>query len=443
MLNKQDIINYYKNLSIDEQWSFNEYKIKDTKKLTHCYHSYPARFIPQIPEKLMDEYLKIENRKYIPIINDPFMGCGTTIVSALCKGFKACGTDINKIAYLITKVKATPIRPDILNKQINKLLWSLSFLQNNNQYNIFVTNLKSYIPQKHIDRIKYWFVEQNIEDLGIILNLIYKQENEDIRDFFLVAFSSILKNCSMWSKNSIKASRDLNKKIVKPFPLFKRHLLKMQERNEQYYNILPWHIEGHIDKYLNIMVGDARNQPVDNETVDLIITSSPYALSYEYAELYELSNIWLDLADDLLQYKKQFIGTKYKVYNDRIIDSAIAQEIINQIKEIDSKQANKLNTFYIDIQQVIQQCYRILKNQCRCCFVIGNSKFRNIDILNAQIYTELLIKNGFNIERVIKREYVNKYLPQNRDKISGKFISDKNDGHQVYPCEYIIISKKQ
>jgi DNA modification methylase len=48
------------------------------------------------------------------------------------------------------------------------------------------------------------------------------------------------------------------------------------------------------------MVGDARNQPVDNETVDLIITSSPYALSYEYAELYELSNIWLDLADDLL-----------------------------------------------------------------------------------------------------------------------------------------------
>ncbi|HON98199.1 MAG TPA: hypothetical protein P5301_06610 [Bacteroidales bacterium] len=64
----------------------------------------------------MDEYLKIENRKYIPIINDPFMGCGTTIVSALCKGYKACGTDINKIAYLITKVKATPIRPDILNK---------------------------------------------------------------------------------------------------------------------------------------------------------------------------------------------------------------------------------------------------------------------------------------------------------------------------------------
>jgi len=62
---------------------------------------------------------------------------------------------------------------------------------------------------------------------------------------------------------------------------------------------LPWHIEGHIDKYLNIIIGDARNQPVDNETVDLIITSSPYALSYEYAELYELSNIWLDLADDL------------------------------------------------------------------------------------------------------------------------------------------------
>ena len=35
-------------------------------------------------------------------VNDPFMGCGTTVVSAISRGFRASGTDINKVAHLVT-----------------------------------------------------------------------------------------------------------------------------------------------------------------------------------------------------------------------------------------------------------------------------------------------------------------------------------------------------
>ncbi len=75
-------------------------------------------------ERLIDQYLYREDAH----INDPFMGCGTTIVTAILRGLRASGTDINKIAYLITKVKSTPIEPEYLNKKINSLLSKLKFI---------------------------------------------------------------------------------------------------------------------------------------------------------------------------------------------------------------------------------------------------------------------------------------------------------------------------
>jgi len=99
-------------------------KPSDTGKWTHNYHRYPAKFIPQLVEKLLDEY--IINNDNNTQINDPFMGSGTTIVTAISRGLKASGTDINKIAYFITKVESTPIEYSYLCEKINHFLEQLS-----------------------------------------------------------------------------------------------------------------------------------------------------------------------------------------------------------------------------------------------------------------------------------------------------------------------------
>ena len=104
IISQEKIIELLNKKKVDRDWSFVEYKPSDTGKWTHNYHRYPAKFIPQLAERLIDEYISNEEAH----INDPFYGCGTTIVTAISKGFKASGTDINKIAYLITKVKSTP-----------------------------------------------------------------------------------------------------------------------------------------------------------------------------------------------------------------------------------------------------------------------------------------------------------------------------------------------
>jgi len=61
------------NLETDLSWSFSDKTRKDTAYITHGYHRYPAKFIPQIVSRLAEKYTKEGD-----LIVDPFGGCGTT-----------------------------------------------------------------------------------------------------------------------------------------------------------------------------------------------------------------------------------------------------------------------------------------------------------------------------------------------------------------------------
>jgi hypothetical protein len=436
----EEILNLFKEKAIDEEWTFAEYKPSDTGKWTHSYHRYPAKFIPQLVEKLIDEYITSENAH----IDDPFMGCGTTIVTAISEGFKGTGTDINKISALITKVKSTPIEPSYLDGKIKCLLGKLQFLVESQSQNLFPnTNIEPLIPQKNIDRINYWFSEQNKNELGMILRIIYDEKDETIRDFFLIAFSHILKNCSIWLQASTKPTRDFKKKPTKPYIMLRRHLKKMQRGNNSFYQKIPQKIKENIKQCLNIKIQDAKTQPTSDNEVDLIISSSPYVTSYEYADLHQLSTIWLDFADNLIEYRKEFIGSAHKYSNDKKLKSKIAQEIVNKMQEKNNKMANEIRTFFIDMQEVFNESYRILKSGGRCCYVIGDTCLKGVNILNAEVFAESLQYSGFIIDRIIKRKIPSKILPQKRDLKTGRFASNHNGNSEAYPIEYIVIGLKE
>jgi DNA modification methylase len=84
---------------IDFSWSFSDKTRKDTAYITHGYHRYPAKFIPQIVSRLTEKYTSEGD-----LIVDPFGGCGTTLVESKVMGRPSVGVDINPVAVLITKI---------------------------------------------------------------------------------------------------------------------------------------------------------------------------------------------------------------------------------------------------------------------------------------------------------------------------------------------------
>jgi len=436
----EKILNLFKEKNIDKDWTFAEYKPSDTGKWTHSYHRYPAKFIPQLVEKLIDEYITEKEAH----INDPFMGCGTTIVTAISRGFKASGTDINRISSLITKVKSTPIKPSYLDDKIKNLIGNLEFLNSSQKEILFPNvNIKPLFPLKHIERINYWFNEKNRDELGIILRTIYNEKDEIIRDFFLVAFSHILKNCSTWLQASTKPTRDFEKKPTQPYQTFKQHLKKMQRGNNVFWGIVPQKVKNDVENYLNIKIQDAKIQPTNSNEVDLIVTSSPYVTSYEYADLHQLSTIWLDFAENLADYRKKFIGSAYKYRNQHNLKSIIAKDIVKNMRAKNVKVAEEIQTFFLDMQEVFDESYRILKSGGRCCYVIGNTSLKGVKILNAEVFAESLQHSGFILDRIIKRKIPSKILPQKRDQKTGRFTSNHQANSEAYPIEYIVIGLKE
>ena len=430
MKSSEEILRAFKTKEIDKDWSFANYKRSETGKWTHSYHRYPAKFIPQLVERLFDEYIHDEEAH----INDPFCGSGTTIATAISRGFRASGTDINKIAHLITKAKSTPIEPDYLDKKIGQLLSALAEPS--------CKNGKPLIPERHTERIDHWFVKDNRIELGKILGVIYEEEDETVRDLFMVAFSHILKKCSIWVQGSTKPIRDFNKKSIKPREALERHFRKMQRGNAAFYSTVPSKIRDNLDDYLNVGISDARTQPTPDSSVDLIVSSSPYVTSYEYADLHQLSTIWLDLAEDLKEYRKEFIGTSHKEYEHKRLRSQIALEIVNNMLKKSEKTAEDIEAFFIDMGEVFDESFRILKPGGRCCFVIGNTRLKGVDILNAEVFAESLQYSGLKLDRVIKREIPSKILPQKRDEKTGKFASNDSADAEAYPIEYIVVGLK-
>jgi len=422
---KQKIISDFSKVMIDYSWSFSDKTRKDTAYITHGYHRYPAKFIPQIVSRLAKKYTKEDD-----LIVDPFGGCGTTLVESKVMGRLSVGVDINPVAVLITKAKITPIDPEKIEK-------ALMILQK--KLDTYSKDIKIQTP-KH-ERIDYWFKPEEKRKLAFIFAEISKLKNQDIRDFFYCGFSNILKNCSIWLQKSNKPTRDLNKKPADPIQTFYRQTKMMMRGNARFYELSKE--KKHFKISSQVYCTDARTIPVKDNSVSLIITSPPYVTSYEYADLHQLTALWMGHTKNLSVFRKRFIGTSYHSKEYLVLNSTLAEKIRNELLKKDRKTAEEVSAYFSEMNQVFVEMKRVLKGGGKTCIVIGNTSLKGVKILNAEVFAEQLQNLGLKIADIIKREIPSKNLPTARDKKTGRFakISDKNKV-SAYPTEYILIMEK-
>jgi len=406
----------------DKTWAFRDSSRKDTSYASHSYHRYPAKFIPQLARRCI-----LENSEEGDLVVDPFCGCGTTIVESLIYGRKSIGTDINPVAILISKAKISPIEPEKLIKEKEKL-FSL------------IEDKKEIEDKKFNERIIYWFPDKKIRlELLSILNNIYSLKDENLKNFFLCGFSQILKNCSIWLSKSNKPTRDFNKKPQEPIKAFKRQINSMIKKNLELYNLT----RGKLIKEKRIILSDARKIPAKDNSVKMIVTSPPYVTSYEYADLHQLTALWLEYTNNLNEFREGFIGSTHKQdINHNGIKSQLALKTIDDLYKKSKKEALGTKNYFLEMQQCFQEMYRILSTGGRACIVIGNTRLRGVDILNAEIFVEIMNNLGFKTYKIIKRAVPSKILPQTRDSKTGRFAKTENADRLAYNYEFILIMKK-
>ena len=319
----------------------------DERELTiHRIHAYPAKFPAFITSKALT-YAR-SKRVSVRRIADVFCGCGTVAFEAQREALAFWGCDINPVATLIARAKS----------QYYDLAWLSRYSAAINR-ELRVASRGIGLTSGARARLRYWYPEEQMLSLARLRNAILTAvpEQSKYRDFFLCAFSNILKPTSRWLTKSIKPQIDPNKTPAKVLPAFRAQLQSMIRAFEECSPQLQTETTIATSNFLSTTTRDIG-------AVDMIITSPPYVTSYEYADLHQLSSLWLGFADDYRDLRNGSIGTTQHDFNFNREVKRLNQsgsEIVFSLYSEDASAARSVAKYYLDMQQVAERCAKILR----------------------------------------------------------------------------------
>lgn len=388
----------------------------------HRIHGYPAKFPAFLTTKAL-EYARRQG-KGPRRVADVFCGCGTVAQEARREGLDFWGCDLNPVATLIARTKSASLRPSRLRAYSHRVMAAMP------------------TQRPHVDlapeaarRLAEWFVPEQLGQLARLLNAIRQEvpERSQYRDALHCAFSAILKSCSQWRRRSIKPAFDRAKRPADVLTAFANQCDLLYEAFADQPPAIAGRPQIHLANVLSV-------EP-PSEPVDLIITSPPYVTSYEYADLHQLSSLWLGFADDYRDLRQGSIGSNQHQLNLKRTMGLLnrtGSQIVFSLYNEDRRAARSVANYYLDMQKVAQRCRQFLASDGMAVFVIGNTRYCGVEIDNAAHLTESLLDAGFTRVRAAKRVISNKAATPYRNA-EGRFSRDKTGNH-IYAHEFVLIA---
>ena len=392
----------------EEGW---EYATADTQYHVHGIHPYPARMIPQIANRLIRERSGIGDT-----VLDPFCGSGSVLVEALLLWRNAIGSDISPLAYLIAKVKTTPIEPEKLENASRELLKNIRLkirLRRNGGY-------KTSVP--YFTNIYHWFNKDVVEELAIVkeqLDSMYEYGNEShLGDFFRVCFSMTIRMTSnidfednpyfiraLTEEEAKNHSRDV-------LATFEGQVRDGVERIRGFSEVCPKNVKARV------LLADSRSLPLEDASVNLIVTSPPYgeeSHTMSYSRFAKLSLLWMGMSSrEINLYTKKTLGggmTPPRPY------SKLLDETIERVSEKSKTRAKEIFSFYWDYAKCLNQMFRVMVDGGYCCIVIGDRTASGVTVSNGELTKELGRLAGFEHVKTYERKIPKKVLPRKDYKV--------------------------
>ncbi|HEY3762023.1 MAG TPA: DNA methyltransferase [Verrucomicrobiae bacterium] len=344
-------------------WDFREAK---TSYLTHGLHPYPAKFIPQIPNALIQELSDVGST-----VGDVFCGSGTTLVEGMLLKRNVVGVDANPLACLISAAKTTRLQDgdkDSLLRLTKRAFHLANEFATDERQTLFPTaKFISKAPRPQNKAIEFWFESFITEELAEILSWCRKLPTESARNIALASFSAIVVNVSKQDSDTRYVRRNKSLDPGDAFRRFAQVLAENVNASEKFTELLEPNI------CCKIVQADLLASP-KIPLLDLVVCSPPYPNAFSY-HLYHMTRmVWLGM--DQPEFKKQEIGSHRK-FSSKGKNGATIETFRNEMKSI-----------FIWLKKSIRQGGHV-------CFVVGNSIIRGQTHDNAEVLRGAAFTAGF------------------------------------------------
>lgn len=394
----------------------------------HNWYNFVLGYSPQFPEFILNREKNTEQL----LVVDPFMGTGTTNVYCKTSGISSIGIEANDYFIDVAKAKLEwdinidelkELKQELL-KNIEEKIETIDF--ESSEYES-TQQLSFFDSVAVIDKISYreiankrppellekYICDRPYVKLQIISDIIDKLiENKEskIYNLFKLALSSIIVPSSNISYGPGFGVRK-PKVDVNVIGLFSKKINRMIDDLES--------IKDSPSKFTkhSIIHGDSRqlSNYLEENSVDLMITSPPYPGDHEYTKHTRLELIFEDHARTIKEFrvikKRMLTGSTTNIYkedNDRLFvkGNETIQKITDLIQQrLDEDNATsgfeKLYTrlvweYFGGMARMFKEALKVLKDNGKFSLLVSDSHaFKMVHIRTADILKEIALEQGY------------------------------------------------
>nr|WP_263013045.1 site-specific DNA-methyltransferase [Ancylothrix sp. D3o] len=392
-------------------WELNG-TIHEYAYLTHNFFRYYGKFPSALAKRVINEF--IETNGPANII-DNYSGSGTTLVEAVIAGHNAIGVDINPLGVLAANVKTTFLPAQALEDACRKILLVAKDFLESGEAEIAIDHL----PMEELEK---WFSLQATLELCALRHAIYGFESGTIKDFYLLAFASIIRRVSRAYDGEVRPHINKGKAPRSPLEVFEKKSLDMCQRMKEFGVAVKG--EATAACYLGDNRALIKSSEFASESFDLALTHPPYVNCFDYLPVYRLELLWLDgLFNQWSVQSRNLLGSDYLDYK--------------QLRKLETRSwpANPqvIESYRIGNLQMLEGLWQLLRPGAMCCVVIGDSTIKGELLPVHRWFIEMGEMAGFRHKQTIYRTThygTGKYAYKNRADYHGK--AEKRDAILVF-----------
>lgn len=397
---------------------------KNKKEPIHRWYPFVEGYSKEFIQSIIDE---MDSDSLVCL--EPFSGSGTTALELQNCGIPCFAFEVNPLMYMIARVKLEN------SYEMERFdYWYDYILKNRSMQTVELTTVFNTLYQDK-EKKKWNFNTDIGAAVEKLRQTIWSISEEIYRELFEVALAAILLDVSNLYRNG---------KCLSYKPKWKERQISERDVfnrfDDKVVNELKCDIENSlkqskVNNKWRLFNKDCRTgiaEEIEDDSIDLVITSPPYLNSRDYTDTYMLELKTLGFTktmEDIKQLRSKTLRSHVQIkWDDETnLDNEMLKDTLKKLEEA-SKNIDKWNEsiidmvrlYFVDIQNVFHVLYQKMKKNGKIYFNVSNSAYFNVLINTLEICASIAENEGFEVLEIRDARKL-KTSPQQKAKI-GKLL---------------------
>ncbi len=380
----------------------------------HAIHAFAAKFPAQLPRYFIEGLSEPGET-----VLDPMAGSGSTLLEGWLLGRKVVGVDLDPLAARQCRAKTTWVDPQLVEETGQRVL---ADARRRVEVDHPLEILRGELDDATNAFLDYWFLPETQSELSALALEIREETDPVLRNLLEVLFSATI----VTKSGGVSRARDLahsrphrvsDKQPRSPF-----RMLEAQARQAaRAFAETPDLGRGSS----SFVAADSRSLPLSDNSVDLIVTSPPYANALDYMRAHKFSLVWLgQQVGDLGNLRGKYIGAERQAGDEAIPLPDNAQRAIAALSEVDRPKSRVLARYLREMRQAIEEMHRVIRPGRAVIIVVGPSTIRGQRIATQDYLSGIAEQAGFAVAGVPERA-----LDRDRRMMPARWTNGRANGN--------------